>query len=81
MSCFSALNFSSRNCTTLRRSSDSSLGRGFGPEIWRAKGISVPGLYLTMKSYPCILSTFSGALGRRDSCKILQVNHLKRFVI
>ena len=26
-------------------------------------------------------ATFSGALGRRDSCKILQVNHLKRFVI
>ena len=69
MSCFSALNFSSRNCTTLRRSSDSSLGRGFGPEIWRAKGISVPGLYLTMKSYPCILSNILWSLGPAGQLK------------
>ena len=65
MSCFRAFNFVSENRTrhTLCRSSGSLLGRRLSLDIGSARSISVPGLYLISRSYPCILSNILWSCG------------------
>ena len=82
VSSFRAFNFASENRTrhTLCRSNGSLLGRGLSLDIVSARSISVPGLYLISRSYPCILSNILWSRGGAAR-EILQMNHFEGFVI
>ena len=64
VSCLRVSSLVSEYCTrhTSCRFNDSSLGKGLSLDVGSARSISVPGLYLIVMSYPCILSSIRWSL-------------------